>query len=99
MFALLESVLPTNRQLVDQYLGQYVFTQIQLLLRSIGPCDTSDPLLLERARTYVEEEEERIKSNLENFDYQLDAHNTVLLVTGHGRIERVSVNIFLSIVV
>jgi hypothetical protein len=45
--------------------------------------------LQEKFSSYVEAEEERLRGNLEAVDYDLDAANTLTLVTGQGRIERV----------
>lgn len=44
----------------------------------------------ERFTTYVESEEKRVKANLEAVDYIIDGLDTLSLVTGAGRIEKVS---------
>lgn len=85
MFDTLENVLPFNRGIVDMYLGSEAFCRIDLLLQSITPyrCkDDSD--LTEKIRPYVLQEEDRIRCNPEAVAYEIDAPNTLALITGPG---------------
>lgn len=49
-----------------------------------------DQSLREHFRSYIDLEEEQIRKNLLAINYDVDAADTVQLVTGPGRIERVS---------
>lgn len=82
-------VLPANRQLVDNYLGSIAFKKVDYLLRSLQQNGRHDDELLERCRPYVEAQLKGMKANLDAVAYELDATNTLLLVTGPGRIEKV----------
>ncbi len=44
---------------------------------------------------YVQDEEKRLKSQLEAFQYSIDASDSLLLITGPGRLERVSHDLLL----
>lgn len=93
MFQTLEHVLPSNRRTVDEYLFHESFWRIELLLRSTRSVNSKvmqDPDLLRITELYAAQEEERIDENLRNVRYELDTSATVSLVTGEGRIERVS---------
>lgn len=50
----------------------------------------SDSDLVRYTEMYTAEEEKRLEMNLEDVGYELDTTATVSLVTGEGRIERVS---------
>jgi len=90
MWDSLEQVLPFNRRIVDMYLGSEPFCRIELLLRSINPYHSeNDGDLREKIRPYVVQEEARIKNNLVSVAFDIDAPNTLSLITGPGRIERV----------
>jgi hypothetical protein len=93
MFQVLEHVLPSNRRAIDEYLFHASFWRIELLLRStrsIGWKVMADPDLARITEVYSGKEEERIEVNLKDVGYELDTPATVALVTGEGRIERVS---------
>lgn len=45
--------------------------------------------LQEKFRSFVEDEEARLERNLDAVDYDIDAADTLVLVTGEGRIEKV----------
>jgi hypothetical protein len=77
------------------YLDLDCFRTIEqlLLLRSTKVVDEIkqlDSALLEITDAYVRSEEEGLERNLEKLGYNIDSPNTVLLVTGNGRIDRVS---------
>lgn len=104
MFETLNHVLPSNRRAVDEYLFHPSFWRIELLLRStrsVNPAIFSDPDLTKITDLYTNAEEERIELNLQDVAYELDTPATVSLITGVGRIERVSVlfqNVFRSLI-
>ena len=93
MFQVLEHALPSNRRAIDEYLFHASFWRIELLLRSTRSINfkiMSDPDLAKVTEAYSAAEEERIDGNLKDVAYELDTPATVSLVTGEGRIERVS---------
>ena len=93
MFHTLEHVLPSNRRAVDEYLFHPSFWRIELLLRStrsVNPKVLSDTDLARVTEVYTMAEEERLDSSLQDVSYELDTTATVQLITGEGRIERVS---------
>ncbi|KAJ7901712.1 hypothetical protein B0H14DRAFT_1250148 [Mycena olivaceomarginata] len=86
MFALRTRVLPANRTAVNSYL-ETIYQGVTSLESGLAPCYVNEALQ-EKFSSYVEAEEERLRGNLEAVDYDLDAANTLTLVTGQGRIER-----------
>lgn len=93
MFQVLEHVLPSNRRAIDEYLFHPSFWRIELLLRStrtISSAIMADSDLARYTDAFTSMEEERIEKNLKDVGYELDTPATVSLVTGEGRIERVS---------
>lgn len=93
MFEMLDYVLPSNRRGVDEYLFHTSFWRVELLLRSttpVNPATLLDPDLVRYTEMYTTAEEKRLETNLEEVGYELDTTATVSLVTGEGRIERVS---------
>ncbi|KAF7376029.1 hypothetical protein MSAN_00017700 [Mycena sanguinolenta] len=86
MFALRTRVLPANRTAVNSYL-ETIYQGVTSLESGLAPCFVNEALQ-ERFKDYVEAEESRLRRNLEAVDYDLDAANTLSLVTGQGRIER-----------
>lgn len=99
MYRILEQVLPANRRMADEYLSDYSFDRLELLLRSTQSLsDTSqiDPNLSRVIEAYVASEEARLDLNLQSVAYEIDTAATVSLVTGPGRIEKVSDSFVLS---
>ncbi|KAJ7291055.1 hypothetical protein C8J57DRAFT_208463 [Mycena rebaudengoi] len=86
MFALRTLVLPANRTSVNSYL-EAIYNGVTSLESAVNPCFVNEGLQ-EKFNSYVEAEEARLRGNLEAVDYDLDAANTLSLVTGDGRIER-----------
>ncbi|KAJ7058048.1 hypothetical protein C8F01DRAFT_1149302 [Mycena amicta] len=86
MFALRTLVLPANRTGVNAYLED-IYQSVTSLESGLQPCYVNEALQ-EKFSSYVEAEEARLRGNLEAVDYDLDAANTLALVTGDGRIER-----------
>jgi hypothetical protein len=95
MFNKLDSVLPVNRNMVDRYIGSYyAFTRLELLLRSVRPYEAQDENDLQRkVQPYIEEEEQRLRSTLESVAWDIDTIDTVALITGPERIEKVCVTL------
>lgn len=87
----INDVLPLNRNAIDEYFGHWVFVRLELLLRSTQTSkDWRDPNLKKLTTWYTDLEEDRLDQNLQFFGYQIDAEDTVALITGPGRVERVS---------
>ncbi|TCD69752.1 hypothetical protein EIP91_006288 [Steccherinum ochraceum] len=84
MFDLLPSLLPRNRFWADYYLDR-VWPYAAELLFALRKRDLPD--LDYKFRPYVEKEEERIRNNLKEIRYDIDALDTVHVVAGPGRIE------------
>lgn len=82
-------MLPTNRFVVDGYLSDSSLSKIDLLVRSVSPTNSYDPDLDQKMQPYVLEEEHRMEQNLRSVAWEIDDANTLSLVTGPGRIERV----------
>jgi hypothetical protein len=90
MFSMLDSILPINRRLVYGYIENYSFGRVELLLRSIIPYDAhDDDDLRENIQPYLTEEEERLRSTLESIAWDIDTMDTLALITGPERIEKV----------
>ncbi|KAF8516788.1 hypothetical protein JB92DRAFT_2909192 [Gautieria morchelliformis] len=86
MFAVLPTIRPENRNAVNDYLLA-VYEPVTTLIDSINYCPRSDALRA-RFKSYTDSEEERLRINLDEIDYDIDAMDTLALVTGPGRIER-----------
>lgn len=93
MLETLTSVLHSNRFIVDRYLSDSSLTKIDLLVRSVAPTNTYDPYLDQKMQPYVLEEEMRLEQNLRSVAWEIDDGNTLSLITGPGRIERVCVKL------
>ena len=93
MFEVLNHVLPSNRRAVDEYLYHSSFWRVELLLRStrsVNPKILADSDIVRHIESYTKTEEDRLDANLQDVAYELDTPATVSLITGVGRIERVS---------
>ncbi|KAJ7437086.1 hypothetical protein B0H11DRAFT_2206778 [Mycena galericulata] len=86
MFALRLTVLPANRGSVNKYLDS-IYHGVTALHSGLNPCYVNEGLQ-RKFTSYVEAEEARLRSNLEAISYDIEALNTLFLVTAHGRIER-----------
>ncbi|KAJ7771114.1 hypothetical protein DFH07DRAFT_241844 [Mycena maculata] len=86
MFALRLRVLPPNRGYVNKYLDS-IYHGVTSLHSGLNPCYVNEGLQ-RKFTSYIEAEEARLRGNLEAISYDIDALNTVFLVTGHSRIER-----------
>ena len=82
----LPHVLPLNRSAVDEYLRS---TWTQTLKLILGIRSETSWILEGRFQDYFEFEEQRIRSHLELIRYHIDAPETISLVLGPGRLEKV----------
>jgi hypothetical protein len=80
-------VLPPNREAVDRYLV-YVFEVVHTLTAGVLS-QSSGPGEPKRFKTYLEAEETRLENNLRAVDYIIDGTDTLPLIAGVGRIEKV----------
>lgn len=91
MFKSRAKLLPTNCTLVDQYLNDPALDTLNRILRPVQPFNsTMDVYFRRKTIQYAEEEEIRMESNLRLMAFEIDAPDTLMFVTGLGRIERVS---------
>ena len=82
--------------MVNRYLCDSSMVRTEQLLRSVAPYrGINDTDLREKTQEYVLQEEARIKANLESIKYDIDAPNTLALITGPGRIEKVANTLFI----
>ncbi|KAJ7115464.1 hypothetical protein C8R44DRAFT_880758 [Mycena epipterygia] len=86
MFAIIPSIDPVNKTFVNMYL-KTIYHGVQSLKASLNACYVNAGLQ-EKFATYVTAEEARLRKNLEGFQYDIDAPDTLELVTGPGRIDR-----------
>ncbi|KAJ7368797.1 hypothetical protein DFH08DRAFT_33383 [Mycena albidolilacea] len=86
MFALRLHVLPANRGSVNKYLDS-IYNGVTTLHSGLNACYINESLQ-EKFHSYVEAEEARLRGNLEAISYDIDALNTLYLISGQGRIER-----------
>jgi hypothetical protein len=88
LFAKMEGVrsvvLPPNREAVDRYLV-YVFGVVHILTAAVLS-QSDEP---KRFKSYLEAEETRLGNNLRAVDYIIDGADTLPLIAGVGRIEKV----------
>ena len=90
MFALLPTIRAENHTLAFEYLCR-VWKLVCLFTSSLK--DVDDPgkkqNLWPRFSSYVEAEERRLNERLNTFQYCIDGRDTLALITGPGRIEKV----------
>ena len=83
-------VLPPNRRSCDDYfrhVWEYVHT-LTVAATRLQP--DSAPNSEDKFKPYLEAEEARLSTNLKAVDYTIDGTDTLTLITGIGRIEKVS---------
>ena len=83
------TVLPRNRESIDQYFN--IWWQIAQLVQGFQDNEAllGDDALLDRFRDLMEYEENRIRGNLQKIKYRIDASDTLALVLGQGPLEKV----------
>jgi hypothetical protein len=81
------TVLPPNRKAVDRYFTT-VWQAVHTLTAAVSSqySDLDDP---ENFELYLKSEETRLGNKLKAFNYVIDGIDTVTLITGGGRIEKV----------
>ena len=81
-------VHPLNRQAIVRYFTNVWIPVHELVaaVLSLGPVEDD----LEKFKSHVEAEEARLANNLRAVDYIIDGTDTLTLITGVGRIEKVS---------
>ena len=95
LFAKMEGVrsvvLPPNREVIDAYFG-YVWHAVHTLTASVLSQSQSSELDGQKYfKSYLEAEEARLGSNLGAVGYIIGGIDTIPLVTGGGRIEKVRI--------
>ncbi|KZV94080.1 hypothetical protein EXIGLDRAFT_673437 [Exidia glandulosa HHB12029] len=91
MTALAVQVLPRNRARVNKYIWNGALAYLDLLIRDVlsgWEDNKEDPNLMSYFEDYAVAEEKRLETNLESFEWNIDASNTLQMITGSGRIER-----------
>jgi hypothetical protein len=86
-------VLPPNRTAVDRYFA-CVWDTVHTLTAAVLLQDysqNSGPDDSKRFNLYLEAEEARLENNLQAVDYVIDGTDTLPLITGVGRIEKVRI--------
>nr|GAT44772.1 predicted protein [Mycena chlorophos] len=86
MFAIRPHILPANKQAANSYL-ENVYIGVYSLVGSLEKRMINTGIQA-KFDSYVTQEEERIRLNLESVKYDLDDSATLTLVAGEGRIER-----------
>lgn len=92
MYRSLERILPTNTVAVSSYLYSRSISTLNTILAGIEHGAENlrwDDELYEKFKDHVEAEERRLESNLDAVKYILDGRDTVALVAGDGRLEKV----------
>jgi hypothetical protein len=87
MFHLVDRVKPKNRSTVNRYL-HHTWKLVKTMTHSIDKEYGTD-FLRAKFESWVTAEEDRLRTNLEDFQYWIDADSTMSLITGPGRIETV----------
>jgi hypothetical protein len=82
-------VLPLNRQAVVDYFAN-VWEPVHTIIAALLPLQYGQDDEPEKFRSYLEKEEDRLGNNLKAVDYIIDGTDTLTLITGIGRIEKVS---------
>ena len=82
-------VLPPNRRSVDVYFT-YTWETVHTLTAAVTSLEPdSGPSSGDKFAPYLEAEEARLSANLKAVDYTVDGTDTLALITGVGRIEKV----------
>ena len=82
-------VLPPNRRFVDDYF-HFVWECVHTLTVAVTPLQPDSGPSGDKFKSYLEAEEVRLDTNLKAVDYTIDGTDTLTLITGTGRIEKVS---------
>ncbi|KAK6988183.1 hypothetical protein R3P38DRAFT_2804896 [Favolaschia claudopus] len=95
MVAVSAEVLPCNRARVDKYMSNGSLTTVDIIVRTVlAKWDNyydDDQALMSNFTDYITAEQTRLITNLDRFEWELD-DNTLPLIAGTGRIERLACN-------
>ncbi|KAI0701233.1 hypothetical protein BC835DRAFT_271177 [Cytidiella melzeri] len=86
LFSMRSSLLPENRYWADYYL-KTVWPVAFELIKSFRPANVPEHIEA-KFKAYTEHEESRMRKNLEDIRFDIDALDTVYVVAGPGRIEK-----------
>ncbi|GJJ12736.1 hypothetical protein Clacol_006981 [Clathrus columnatus] len=92
MFSILPNIKMENQGPVNQYL-RGVYSGVWSLQQAVNYYPRNYALQA-RFASYVESEETRLRERLEEIAYDIDASDTLALVTGPGRLERDALDTF-----
>ncbi len=86
------AVLPPNREAVDRYFG-CVWEVVHTLTAAVNSqsSQSSGPDESKKFKPYLEAVEARLGNNLKAVDYVIDGVDTLPLITGVGRVEKVRI--------
>jgi hypothetical protein len=92
MEGLRSMVLPPNREAVDRYFD-YVWEDVHTLTAAVlqNSSQNSGPDDPKKFKLYLDAEEARLGNNLRAVDYVIDGIDTIPLIAGSGRIEKVRI--------
>jgi hypothetical protein len=88
MEGLRSTVLPPNRDAFDGYF-ENTWIRVHVLTAAVLSQQYSEPEDPKRFKSYLEAEEARLGNNLRAVDYTIDGVDTLPLIAGVGRIEKV----------
>jgi hypothetical protein len=88
MFAILPNITDINLSHFHKYLDQ-IYRDVTMVEASVNPCLVNEALQA-KFSDYMKSEEERLRNNLETIRYDIDGVDTIPLITGAGRIGKVS---------
>jgi len=85
-------VLPPNREAFDRYFG-VVWEVVHTLTAAVlsQSSQSSGPDESKKFKSYLEAVEARLGNNLQAVDYIIDGVDTLPLITGAGRVEKVRI--------
>ncbi len=97
MHSAAEETLPANRVFIDLFLSAHPFWGLDGLLSGsrMLPMEEKKWTNWNKFLPYVQAEEKRLKVQLEVLQYNIDASDSLLLIMGLGRLERVSYSLLL----
>jgi hypothetical protein len=88
------TVLAPNREAVDDYFSS-VWRTVHTLTAAVLSLD--DVYGVEKFTSYLKSEEVRLEKTLQDVNYVLDGVDTLTLITGRGRIEKVRINHYVGL--
>ena len=95
---ILPTVLPRNRYAADNYFASIWWIYAIIMGFQEGEMTSFEHTAeRERFQEYIDFEETRIHNNLEKIKYHIDASDTLTLVVGHGRLEKVTSSLSLQL--